>query len=1371
MASHRSQDSRPVSRVANEFDAAKAIQPKWSFGAPDAAPAAPGAKTSQPRGTRVATLREMTRNAPKADCAPIAGMEAIHPARCLPDSPSRAVFAGDSPASWLVEFQISTRSLPALADHGFHGMAVLPGAFHIALVRKIHRDFFGRDAMSLRRIEFEKPVLLTDDTSTICVRFEKREDGSVAYELFEAASDEVRNSPSAQPCARMQVDAEPATPHSGSDDARRSTEDSSGRTESLATRDEFYRQLRANGNEYGPHFQTLADLSRSGAQIIGRFAAASLNATDRESFLSPPLLDAASQILSAYTLARGRTFILKSIERLTLHSQDASQPGMAIASRTSSSEDDDTLLGSVTIVDAGGAPLWEMAGVTLAFINRPTSAGPVSAKELPLCVASTFTAEPIADSLRFWGAHFGHPVRVDFAPYNQVFQQLLDPMSAFRRNRDGINLIVLSLEDWLHKNQHTLRPADPSCFGRSPRHTLPNGLEIVHLNRRETDYVYQEIFEDESYLRHGIELADDATVIDIGANIGLFSLFVMSRCKSPAIFAFEPSPRVFDLLRANCAAYGDSAHVRVFNCGVAERKGSAQFTFYENSSVFSSFHPDEDEDRAAVQAVARNVLQNELAGTGTVRDADIAEITAHRLRAEKSECPLTSISDIIRENGIAKIHLLKIDAEKCELGILRGIEEAHWPVIEQLVIEVHDRTRAAVQAVEEQLTRRGFHCAVAGEKLLEHSGLFNVYATRRAPAAVIASDKANDLQRNVAQFSTALDTFADAASNPLIFAIAPRSPGSADAALAAAEHELLARATRNPQVRCIPSREILTRHPVRELHDPHSHTLGHMPYTPEGYAAIGTALSRAIFSATAPPVKVIVLDCDNTLWQGLCAEDGPAGIVLTPAFRRLQEFMIEQMQAGVLLALCSKNQEADVLAVFDQRTDMPLRREHLAGWRINWEPKPGNLRALAAQFDLGLDSFVFLDDNPVECAATRAGCPEVITLQLPQQHDLIPAFLDSLWIFDRAAATREDRERSRWYRANSEREELRSAAPTLRDFLDGLELHIEVAEVTDEQIARVAQLTLRTNQFNLSSIRRSETEVREFLKSGGKCLATSVSDRFGDYGLVGAILYTAGADRFSVDTMLLSCRALGKGIEHRMVAELAVRALRGGKSVIVLPYRRSGRNEPAREFIARLGPVSGSDFLLELPAITLSTLRYEPENQSAPEHRGDSVEMESSTAKRSGGFEHASFSTAMQRLGDDLGSIEAVVAAMESERLRAQPAVIPDGPAMMENASALERSLAAIWKKALGRSGIGFSENFFDAGGTSLKAVVVVAMIRRELKRNVSVVSLFECPTIRLLAARLDGSEDGADHASAAASGAEARGRQRRSKLIKRKIA
>ncbi|HEX3868714.1 MAG TPA: HAD-IIIC family phosphatase, partial [Gemmatimonadaceae bacterium] len=564
----------------------------------------------------------------------------------------------------------------------------------------------------------------------------------------------------------------------------------------------------------------------------------------------------------------------------------------------------------------------------------------------------------------------------------------------------------------------------------------------------------------------------------------------------------------------------------------------------------------------------------------------------------------------------------------------------------------------------------------------------------------------------------------------------------------------------HPHIRALGSRAILERYPVRELHDPHSRQAGHVPFTTEGYAAIGTALFRAVFRINAPLVKVIALDCDNTLWQGVCGEDGPEGVAVTAPFRRLQEFMIAQTRAGVLIALCSKNNEADALAVFDRHPGMALRREHLAGWCINWDDKPSNLRTLAAKFNLGLDSFVFIDDNPLECAAVRAACPEVTVLQLPTDHERIPAFLENIWLFDHASATREDQERSQWYRANAEREEMRAAAPTLHDFLESLQLRVEIAEPTDDQLARVAQLTLRTNQFNFTSIRRSEAEVRALLASGGRCLVTTVKDRFGDYGLVGVTLYTAESDSVTVDTLLLSCRALGKGVEHRMVAELAKRALREGKSLVKMHCRPNDRNAPAIAFFERLGAVARtpSELSLDLPASTLADLRYNPEEQST-------ANAASNQSTRPEKFVRANFSAVLQRIGEEFTSAAAVVAAIEtSNQTHSSETIAELEP--NDGASSLEHSLAAIWKKALHRPHIGYNERFFDAGGTSLKAVMVVAMIRRELKKDISIVTLFESPTIKLLAARLEAS-DGAKTASTEA--AESRGRARRQKLLGRK--
>ncbi len=1278
------------------------------------------------------------------------------PERWLPDASAVLEIPGAPENSLLVEFRVGLRSLPWLADHGFHDMAVVPGAFLIAVARRAHCEHFRADALALSQVEFLRPLLLSDEDSPLTVRVTPTESGHAVCECFDATAEAVRDTPAMQPCARMESDSRIA--HGGTNHSAPSLPEPAVADSSATTNEDFYRSLRKNGNQYGPTFQTISGVSCEGPNFVARIAE-SAGAT----IASPALLDAAAQLLSAFALGGGRTFLLKSIRRVALHAPAASLPITMVASRTDSgAATGGGLSGSVVFTDAEGRLLCEMSDVRLEFFDRP-----VSSEETRVCVASTFTAEPLEDSLQFWAGHFGRKVRVEFAPYNQVFQQLLDPAGSFHRNRGGINLIALNIGDWLRDERRMLLSTTAeraaAAFGTRPRHVLPNGVEIAHLNRYETEYVYREIFEDESYLRHGIELPDDATVIDIGANIGLFSLFVMSRCGNPAIFACEPSPRVFDLLRANCAAYGDPTRVRAFNCGVAESKGSARFTFYEHSSVFSSFHPDEAEDRAAVETVVRNVLRNELHDSNALRDADVSELMSGRMRAESIECPLVSVSDIIRDNGIGHIHLLKIDAEKSELGILRGIEDAHWPLIDQIVMEIHDRSRAAVHSIEQQLMQRGFRCAVVEEKLLERSGLFNIYATRKSSDTAGRDHAAEDLRRKTGEFCAALDSFAAAASSPLVLAVTPRA--ASDASLDAAEDEILANAARHSQVRVIGSRQILSRYPVREFHDPHSHQLAHMPFTQEGFAALGTAFSRAMFGAGAPQVKVIVLDCDNTLWQGVCAEDGSAGVVLTPEFRGLQEFMVAQARSGVLLALCSKNEERDVFAVFDQRADMPLRREHFAAWRINWEQKPDNLQSLAAQLGLGLDSFVFLDDNPVECAAVRAACPEVIALQLPKDHGRIPEFLDHLWIFDRAAATKEDRERSRWYQENAEREQLRGAAPTLRDFLDGLHLRIEVSDATDSQIPRVAQMTVRTNQFNFTSLRRSEAELRELLETGAQCLTASASDRFGDYGLVGAIIFAAEANRVVVDTFLLSCRALGKGVEHRMLAELAQRALDSGKPSVMLPFRRSERNQPARDFLSKLAALpADSEFNLELPAAALTGLRYEPD-----EHAAGSSAI--SPAKGIRGFDRLRLTEALQKLGDELTGIESIIAAMRSQAAKEHSAAAHRLDASPLDATSLEKSLAGIWRKALGKPSIGHDENFFDAGGTSLKAVVVAAMIRRELKRNVSIISLFECPTVRLLAARLGEPAQSAEIEDAGAAGAEARGRQRRGKLLKRRVA
>ncbi len=1262
-----------------------------------------------------------------------------------------------APGPWLFEFRAGLRSLPYLADHGFHDLVVMPGVFFIELARRIHSDLFETAALTLHRIEFDRPVILTQDAASFIVRVDRRENGRIGYQLLEGPAADLLDGASQKPCAQLEIATDWESSFSSPDLPQFDG------NEIVETAMQFYGSLRRNGNQYGPAFQTVSSVSRNGSHALGQLSDV---LAGRGAMCSLPVLDAAPQLLASLALDRGRTFILKSIERIVM-AGGAGQPSRCAIAYVSSPDEvrGAGLDGSVSFLDADGNSVCVFDGIALAFIDPPEAGESSASVETHLCIASTFTAEPLEESLTFWSHLFHRKAHIEFAPYNQVFQQLLDPASLFARNRDGVNVIILSLDDCMNAGSRGLRDADPTrveaSLGAHSRTVLPNGIEVASLNPYETDYVYREIFEDQTYFRNGIELPDGATVIDVGANIGLFSLFVLSQCRDASIYSYEPSPRVFDLLKANCAAYGNPGRVHAFSCGVASGKGRARLAFYANSSVFSSFHPDIEQDRAAIDAIVRNVLQNELSSK-EVPEADVQHLTADRLASETIDCPLTSISEIIRENGIERIDLLKIDAERSEIEILRGIEVEHWPLIEQIVMEVHDRSGSDLEFVTETLTRRGFHCAVVEETLLKDSGLFNIYARRESTGE---RSSAARQERWIGEFCNTLDTFVNSSSTSLILAIAPRRLSPVGSCLDEAEKTILARTARHPQIRVLGSAEIASHYPVREFHDPHSNQIGHMPFTPEGYIAVGTALYRVIFRVGAPLVKVIALDCDNTLWQGQCGEDGPEGVQITMPFRRLQEFMVAQRDSGVLIALCSKNVEADALAVFELRSEMVLRKQHLAAWQISWKSKPEALRALAAQLNLGLDSFVFIDDNPLECAAVASECPDVVVLQLPPDCEQIPEFLERAWILDHAPATREDGARNEWYLANSEREQFLAAAPTLREFLDALELRIDVAEATDEQLGRVAQLTARTNQFNFTSIRRSEEQVREFLRLGGACLVASVRDRFGDYGLVGAILYTSGNGRFIIDTFLLSCRALGKGVEHRMLADLAARALKDGNAIVEMRYNRTDRNEPARLFFEQFGSHVGGDFeTVELPAQSLAELRFAP--AGATQERAPDPKRDGSKGVR---FDRSNLSRAMQRLGGDLASVDGIAQAMHSARFQTACGR-PEEPIAPGGRSPLVQSLLAIWKNALHRTDIGVHDNFFDVGGTSLKAVVVVAMIRRELKRGVSLVTLFECPTIELLAARLDDSSTASVRAASAAETVKSRGQRRRENLGSRRV-
>ena len=257
----------------------------------------------------------------------------------------------------------------------------------------------------------------------------------------------------------------------------------------------------------------------------------------------------------------------------------------------------------------------------------------------------------------------------------------------------------------------------------------PNGLEVFHHAVAETKYIYQEIFEDRVYFRHGISLARDEPLFDIGANIGLFTIFVKESFAGVKVYAFEPSPAIFPILQANVARYGDS--VSLYACGVADRRGEATFTFYPHYSIMSGFHAESDQDRKTLRAGIRSRLREQNMNPADIQDRSLDRIAKIAL-GEKQEyvCPLRTVSDIIDEAGIRAIGLLKIDAEGSELDVLAGIRNEHWGRVRQIVMEIHDPKGTVRPQAREVLEGHGYTCVLEEEKRLSGSGIANCYARR-----------------------------------------------------------------------------------------------------------------------------------------------------------------------------------------------------------------------------------------------------------------------------------------------------------------------------------------------------------------------------------------------------------------------------------------------------------------------------------------------------------------------------------------------------------------------------------------------------------------------------------------------------------------
>jgi len=323
--------------------------------------------------------------------------------------------------------------------------------------------------------------------------------------------------------------------------------------------------------------------------------------------------------------------------------------------------------------------------------------------------------------------------------------------------------------------------------------------------------------------------------------------------------------------------------------------------------------------------------------------------------------------------------------------------------------------------------------------------------------------------------------------------------------------------------------------------------------------------------------KCLVLDLDNTLWGGVIAEDGLAGIKLGDgvdgeAFVAFQEYILKLKQKGVILAVCSKNNHGDAMLPFEKHPEMRLKRDDFAVFVANWEPKPQNIRRIAQELGIGMDALVFVDDNPVEREAMRQFAPEVEVVPIPEDPSYYLRALSQCLSFETSSYTQEDAARAEQYRARAKIRELESAAGSIEEFYQSLHMQAIVAPFDAVNLPRIAQLIGKTNQFNLTTKRHGIPQLESFVKDP-RCihLYLRLRDRFADHGLVALIIALQEGTVLDIDTWLMSCRVIGRTVEATIMEQVCRRAQELGCTSLRGTYIPSEKNAMAEEAYAKVG--------------------------------------------------------------------------------------------------------------------------------------------------------------------------------------------------------
>jgi FkbH-like protein len=602
----------------------------------------------------------------------------------------------------------------------------------------------------------------------------------------------------------------------------------------------------------------------------------------------------------------------------------------------------------------------------------------------------------------------------------------------------------------------------------------------------------------------------------------------------------------------------------------------------------------------------------------------------------------------------------------------------------------------------------------------------------------------NELSRRespVSQLVVALEQVAATSPSTVVLCFCPsvRSEATSEAmgpTYASLEHDVISIVTKDKKLYVVSLADTLKSYEITRIYDPFRERLAGIPYTRQYTASLGVALARKIHAIVAPPFKAIFVDCDNTLWAGVCGEDGPHGVHIGIEQAELQRWLIEKCENGVLLCLCSKNNCEAVRQVFDLNPDMLLKREHFVAWAVDWHAKSRNIQKICRELGIATGSVVFIDDDPAECAQVASQCPDVLVLNIPAGFVDVKRLIRNVWACDGSTITPEDTTKTQFYLTNTLREDLRKQRLTFDEFIESLGLRVEIGRMSSADAPRTAQLSRRVNQFNVSGRQYSEAALLAYTNGSlWNCLTVRVTDRFGDYGLVGAVIFRLNSSSMIVDNLLLSCRALGRDVEYEVMARLGEIATEKGLNGIEFLSVDTGKNVPAMAFLRSLGSEHKSDAQETVFRITTSAATHASLSRGR-ERRENCWPSESvllqDRAQVLAAPESVKRVEGLQRIVG-WNHIDEIIEAVDDD-LR-QKSGLGSGSGYGSDAddlshrsevlSPMELRILSIWNALLGNRKISRTSDFFEVGGHSLLAVEMLVKIKEECGVEIAVETLF----------------------------------------------